>query len=208
VPLPDFSFTPGIKGKVIAIDPGHGGSDTGAIGPTNIQEKAVTLAVSMKVKALLEQAGAKVYMTRTDDRDVFAPNDSASEELGARVAVGNKYKADIFVDIHANSFTNPQVGGAGTYYYKKSIYDKVLARTIQSNLADASGLDDRGIYPANFYVLKHTVMPAVLIELAFLSNPKEEKLLNTPLVQQKMAQGIVNGIDDFFTQAAKIGGGN
>jgi len=208
LPLPEFTFTPGLRGKRIAIDPGHGGSDVGAIGPNGIQEKVVTLGVAMKVKALLEQAGAKVYMTRTDDRDVFAPNDTASEELGARSEVGNKNQVDIFVDIHANSFANPQVGGTGTYYFKKSMYDKLLAKTIQNGVCGVYGLADRGIYPANFYVLKHTNMPAILIEMAFLSNPNEEKLLAAPAFQQQMAQGIVSGIDNFFTQAAKLGVSN
>jgi len=208
MPLPSFSFTAGLKGKVIAIDPGHGGTDVGAIGPDNIQEKTITLAVSLKVKALLEQAGAKVVMTRTDDRDVFAPNDGATEELGARVDVGNKNNADVFVDIHVNSFANPQVSGTGTYYYRKTIYDKLLAQSIQSGAVRAGGLNNRGIYPANFYVLKHTLMPSMLIELGFLSNQEEETLLNTPQLQQKLAQGIVSGLDNFFLQAAKIGGGS
>lgn len=208
IPKTRTNFMPGLKGKIIVIDPGHGGSDTGAIGPDNIQEKTVNLAVALKVKALLEEAGAKVVMTRTDDRDVYAPNASASEELGARAEIGNKSKADVFVDIHANSFGNPQISGTGTYYYQKSIYDKLLAQSIQNDVVSAAGLNDRGIYPANFYVLKHTFMPAMLIELGFLSNPDEEKLLNTPQFQQKLAQGIVNGLDNFFIQAAKIGGGN
>jgi N-acetylmuramoyl-L-alanine amidase len=209
-PLPSviFNYTPGLKGKIIAIDPGHGGTDSGAIGPNNIQEKTITLAVALQVKDLLEQAGAKVVMTRTDDRDVYAPNDSAVDELGARAEVANKNKADIFVDIHANSFGNPKVGGTGTYYYQKSVYDKLLAQSIQDSVVSADGLNDRGIYPANFYVLKHTLMPAILIELGFISNPDEETLLNTPQFQQKLVQGIVNGLDSFFVQAAKLGGGS
>ncbi|MBP2653606.1 MAG: amiC 1 [Firmicutes bacterium] len=203
-----FNFTSGLKGKVIALDPGHGGSDVGAVGPDNIQEKTVTLAVALRVKDLLEQAGAKVYLTRNDDRDVYAPDDSATEELGARVAVGNENKVDVFVDIHANYFGNPKVSGTGTYYYLKSSYDKLLAQSIQDSLVSADGLNDRGIYAANFYVLKHTLMPAVLIELGFLSNPNEEKQLNTPQFQQKLAQGIVNGLDSFFNSAAQQGGGN
>ncbi|MBP2654835.1 MAG: amiC 1 [Firmicutes bacterium] len=206
--VPNFNFTPSLKGKVIAVDPGHGGTDSGAIGPNGVQEKAVTLAVAMEVKALLEKAGAKVYMTRVNDRDVYAPNDSATEELSARAEVGNRNNADIFLSIHANSFQNSQVGGIGSYFYKNTIYGKLLAQNLQDGMVKASGLSDRGIYPANFYVLKNTAMPAVLVELAFLSNPSEEKLLNTPQFQQKLAQGIVNGVNNFFVQAAKLGGIN
>ncbi|MEN6411966.1 MAG: N-acetylmuramoyl-L-alanine amidase [Veillonellales bacterium] len=203
----NIKFTPGLSGKVIALDPGHGGTDSGAIGPAQVQEKTVTLAVAQKVQALLERAGAKVLMTRSDDRDVFAPNDSAVDELRARAQVGNSNKADIFVSIHANSFTSPAVGGTSTYYYPKSAYDRTLAQSLQDCIVQTDGLDDRGINQANFYVVKHTMMPAALIEMAFISNPKEEKLLTMQQFQQKMAQGIVQGLERFFAQASRMGGG-
>jgi N-acetylmuramoyl-L-alanine amidase len=142
------------------------------------------------------------------DKDVFAPNDNADDELGARVAVGNKNKADVFLDIHANYFGSPQVRGTGTYYYQKSAYDRLLAQCIQSSVISVDGLNDRGIVPANFFVLKNTQMPAMLIEVGFLSNPDEERLLNTSQFQQTLAQGIVNGLDAFFAQAGKQGGSN
>ncbi len=206
-PQTAYSFTPGLKGKVIAIDPGHGGSDSGAIGPGQTQEKAVTLAVALKLKELLDKAGAIVYMTRMDDRDVYAPNDSARDELNARAMVGNQNNVDVFLDIHANAFQNPRVGGTGTYYYQKSLYDILLTQNLQRKVLNAGGLNDRGIVPANFYVLKHTKMPSALIELAFISNPDEENLLNSPPYQQKLAQGLADGLESFFTQAARLGGG-
>ncbi|SDN05272.1 N-acetylmuramoyl-L-alanine amidase [Dendrosporobacter quercicolus] len=203
----EFNFTPGLKGKVIVIDPGHGGSDPGAIGPGSTQEKAVTLAVSQKVKAALEKAGAKVIMTRQDDRDVFGTRATAVEELDARTKVANSIKADIFLSIHANAFGNRSVGGTSTHYYLKSRYDRMLAENLQASLVSAVGLNDRGAQTANFYVVKRTLMPAALIETAFISNPDEEKLLNSPKFQQQLAQGIVDGLDQFFLQAAKKGGG-
>lgn len=206
VPPVVFNYTPGLQNKTIVIDPGHGGSDPGAIGPNRVTEKAVNLGVALKVKALLEKAGAKVIMTRTGDNDVYGPNSSAVDELKSRVTVANVRKADLFISIHANSFGNPTVGGTATYYYKKSAYDTMLARAIQSSIAPAGGLQDRGIYAANFYVIKRTIMPAVLVETAFVSNPNEEKLLNDPVFQQKIAQGIVQGMDNFFAQAARMGG--
>jgi N-acetylmuramoyl-L-alanine amidase len=208
VPKPTFSFTQGLKGKIIAIDPGHGGSDSGAIGPDGIMEKNVTLPIALKLEYLLEQAGAKVYMTRTTDRDVYAPYDSAVDELNARVMVGNRNHADVFVDIHANSFSNPEVGGTTTYYYPKTPYDELLAQNIQKQVIPLDGLEDRGVQQADFYVLKYTTMPAFLIETAFISNPREEKLLATPEFQQKMAQGIFNGLSSFFAKAASLGGEN
>ncbi len=204
-PPVNFSFTAGLKNKVIAIDPGHGGTDCGAVGLNGTQEKTVTLAVAQKVRALLEKAGAKVVMTRQTDRDVYGPNASAVDELRARVVAAGK--ADIFVSIHANSFTDRSVNGTATYYYRKSLYDVMLAQSLQDNLIKAGNLTDRGISSANFYVIKRSTMPAALVELAFISNPNEEALLKNPDFQQRMAQGIYQGIDNFFVQAAKAGGG-
>ncbi|HEY3423595.1 MAG TPA: N-acetylmuramoyl-L-alanine amidase, partial [Negativicutes bacterium] len=186
-----YNFTAGLNNKVIAIDPGHGGSDPGAIGANNTQEKTITLAVAQKVKILLEKAGAKVLLTRQTDVDVYGPNASAADELQARAMVANNNKADVFLSIHINSFSNPAVGGTATYYYQKSSYSAMLAQNIQDNLVKTGGLQDRGISSARFYVLKRTEMPAVLAELAFISNPNEETMLNTPQFQQQMAQGIV-----------------
>jgi N-acetylmuramoyl-L-alanine amidase len=207
VPKTIYNFTAGLKNKVIVIDPGHGGSDPGAIG-AKTQEKIITLAVAQKVQALLEKEGAKVVMTRTTDVDVYGPNASAVDELKARANVGNNNKADAFLSIHINSFTGLSVGGTAAYYYKKTNYDATLASCIQDSLVTAGGLQDRGTYAAKFYVLKHTQMPATLAELGFISNPKEEQLLSTPQFQQQLAQGIVTGLDKFFTQAAKKGGGS
>ncbi|HWR10078.1 N-acetylmuramoyl-L-alanine amidase [Sporomusa sp.] len=204
VPLPDFSFTTGLKDKVIAIDPGHGGSDPGAIGPSQYMEKTATLAIAQRVRTLLEKAGAKVVMTRQDDRDVFGPNASAVEELKARSTAANSRKADVFLSIHMNAFTDRSVGGTSTYYYQKTQYDAMLAQALQTSLVEAGKLQDRRTNPANFYVIKRTRMPAALIEMAFISNPDEEKLLGSPDFQQKMSLGIVRGLERFFDQAAKL----
>ncbi|HWR41817.1 MAG TPA: N-acetylmuramoyl-L-alanine amidase [Sporomusa sp.] len=204
VPMPDFSFTTGLKNKVIAIDPGHGGSDPGAIGPSQYQEKTATLAVAQNVRTLLEKAGARVIMTRQDDRDVYGPNASAVDELKARSTAANSRKADVFLSIHMNAFPDRTVGGTSTYYYQKTKYDSMLARALQTSLIEAGKLQDRRTNPANFYVIKRTQMPAALIELAFISNPDEEKLLSSPDFQQKMSLGIVRGLERFFDQAAKL----
>jgi N-acetylmuramoyl-L-alanine amidase len=206
VPVTNYSFTAGLAKKVIALDPGHGGSDPGAIGPGKNQEKIVTLSVAQKLKGLLEKAGATVIMTRDTDVDVFGPNASGADELGARTDIANSRKADIFLSIHANSFSNPTVNGAATYYYAKSNYDSLLAQSIQDSYVQTTGLQDRGISQANFYVLKHANMPASLIEIGFISNPDEEKMLINSQFQQKIAVGIFQGLDSFFTQAAARGG--
>jgi len=206
VPPMEFHFTPGLKDKVIVIDPGHGGSDPGAIGPTRIQEKDVNLAVALKVRELLERAGAEVIMTRRDDRDVFAPDASAVDELKARTTIANVRKADVFVSIHSNSSVSRAAGGTETFYYQKTRYDALLAQSLQAGMIEKGNLDDRGTASANFYVIKRTVMPASLVELGFVSNPDEEKRLADPQFEQRMARGIVDGLEDFFAKAAKQGG--
>lgn len=200
---PSFSFTEGLKGKTIIIDPGHGGSDPGAVGPNHLREKDVTLGVSMKVESILKSAGANVIMTRTDDRDVYGPNASDREELQARVNVGRNNPADVFVSIHANSFTSQSAHGTATYYYEKSPYDKMLAQSLQDGMVQFGGLTDRGVQEANFYVVKRSNMPAALVELAFISNPREENLLRSSAFQLSLAEGICKGLSDFFSQASK-----
>ena len=201
----NYQFTPGLKGKTIVIDPGHGGSDPGAIGKMRIMEKNVAFAISLKLRDILQAGGAKLIMTRNLDRDVFGANASGPDELGARAAIGNNNNADILLSIHANSFRDPSVGGTSTYYYGPSPYSRLLAQTVQDGAVKTGGLDDRGIYSANFYVLRRTLMPAVLVETAFISNPTEEALLNNPQFQQRLAQGIADGIANFFNQAATMG---
>ncbi len=207
-PLPPvkFNFTPGLKDKLIVIDPGHGGSDPGAIGLSGMPEKDVNLAVALKVKDLLVKAGAKVVMTHQDDRDVFGPNASAVDELKARATIANVKKADIFVSIHSNAALNRDANGTTTYFFPKSRYDVQLAKNLQNGMLQTAGLQDKGFLSANFYVIKRTVMPAALVELAFLSNPNEEKYLANPQFQQKLADGIVQGMDRFFAQVSKPGG--
>ncbi|KYZ75231.1 hypothetical protein AXX12_13785 [Anaerosporomusa subterranea] len=206
LPPVQFTFTPGLANKVIVIDPGHGGSDPGAIGLGGLQEKTANLAVAMQTKALLQKAGAKVLLTRETDIDVYGPDASDVEELKSRTTIANNQKADVFISIHSNSSVNRDVSGTSTYFYQKTPYDVMLAQSIQQSLLQAGGLADRRVNSANFYVIKRTMMPAALIELAFLSNKNDEKLLGSPQFQQQMAQGIVRGLDKFFAQASKQGG--
>ena len=191
-----------LEGKTIVLDAGHGGGDAGAIGPTGVTEKSVTLRVALELRDLLENAGAKVIMTRTTDRQVSAKGDKASaiEELQARCAVANKSGADIFISIHADSFTNPNARGTTGYYFAQSASGKgkKLAECIRKALCEQLRTPSRGTKPCNFYVVKHTDMPATLIELAFISNPEEEELLDSDEGVTKAAQGIFDGIEDYF----------
>lgn len=192
-----YNLTKGLKGKTICIDPGHGGTDTGAIGERSY-EKDITLAIAKKVQHLLQSAGANVVMTRTTDVDVYAPNDGAVEELQARCNIANAAKADVFVSIHIDSFSNGSVGGVTAYYNSKTAHDRNLASYLHTQNMKATNFSDRGVRTANFYVLLHTNMPATLLELGFISNPDEERALNTDAQQQNFAESIVKGLADYF----------
>ncbi len=206
VPISGIQFSAGLRGKLIVLDPGHGASDPGAIGPRGSYEKTLNLNLGLKVKTILEQAGARVVMTRQTDVDLSTPDMSDRDELRARTMVANNRKADLFISIHHNSSANSDLTGTTTYYYRKSSYDVLLAQCLQSAMARGGGLDNIGIRTANFFVVKNTWMPAALLEIGFISNPQEEQILGSPAFQQKMALAIVAGIDQFFGQAAKMRG--
>lgn len=196
------AFTPGLKGKIIALDAGHGGSDTGAIGPTGVTEKGVTLRVAKALQKLLQAEGATVLMTRTTDTEVSPKKANASdvEELQARCDVGNDGNADIFISMHMDSFTNSTPSGTTGYYYTKgSKASQRLAQYVSEGVVTALGTGNRGNKSCNFYVVKHTDMPATLVEMAFISNDKEEKLMNSEAGINRAAEGILNGLRRFFS---------
>lgn len=196
------AFTPGLKGKIIALDAGHGGSDTGAIGPTGVTEKGVTLRVAKALQKLLQAEGATVLMTRTTDTEVSPKKANASdvEELQARCDVGNDGNADIFISMHMDSFTNSTPSGTTGYYYTKgSKASQRLAQYVSEGVVTALGTGNRGTKSCNFYVVKHTDMPATLVEMAFISNDKEERLMNSEAGINRAAEGILNGLRRFFS---------
>ena len=191
----------GLKGRIITIDPGHGGSDPGAIGPTGVTEKSVTLKIAMELQRLLKAEGATVYMTRTTDTEVSPKKDKATdvEELQARCDVANRHKADIFISIHMDSFSGGTAKGTTSYYYSLgTAKSRKLADKVRSALISQIGTQSRGTQSCNFYVVKHTDMPATLVEVAFISNAAEEKLLNSEAGVKKAALGIADGIADYF----------
>ena len=161
----------------------------------------MTLRVALALQKLLTSEGATVYMTRTTDTEVSPKGAAASdiEELQARCDVANRHNSDIFISIHMDSFTNGAAKGTTGYYYalgsKKS---RDLADKVRAGVIDQIGTSNRGTQSCNFYVVKHTDMPATLVEVAFISNPTEEKLMNSEDGVQKAAQGIADGIADFF----------
>ena len=183
--------------KVIVLDAGHGGSDTGAVGPHGLTEKEVTLAVALKAEELLKAEGMKVVMTRKTDIDVAAPNASNTQELQARVDK-TPPQADIFISIHCNAFSNPASHGMETYYSNSNYGGQRLAQLLNEEIAKHGKLYNRGVKAANFYVIKRAKVPASLIELGFITNPDEEELLADEHYQNLLAGAITNAVKRYF----------
>lgn len=181
------------QGHVICLDPGHGGSDPGAINRgLGVSEAQVTLDITKRLAGILRKQGWNVVMTREQDRDVSWAGSSAKTELGARAKVANDLKADLFLSIHCNASTNPAVNGTSLHYYKRA--DQMLASSLWGSVMSGTGRKDRGLIRNNFYVLRHTEMPAVLVETAFLTNSAEGELLSKPEYRQRVAESIAQGL--------------
>lgn len=183
------------KDKLIVIDPGHGGNDPGAISPNlKLKEKDIVLDVSLKLKKLLEKEGFKVYMTRDDDNYIG---------LYDRTDIANELGADVFVSIHANANDNRDVEGIQVLYYPDDPTrdNKTFANVMMDALVKGLDAQDKGIIPRpNLVVPRETKMPAVLLELGFLTNSKEEQLLNMSEYRDKAAEASLNGIIEYFNK--------
>ncbi|MUT65420.1 N-acetylmuramoyl-L-alanine amidase family protein [Paenibacillus sp. NEAU-GSW1] len=173
----------------VVIDAGHGGTDPGAKSVLSGKwEKEFNLAVSLKVKALLDkEKRIKPMLSRPDDNFVTLAN---------RVTFAKDNKADLFVSIHANSNTNKDVTGTETYYTRDD--SKAFADVIHKHFVKATGLKDRKVKQQSFRVIRETTMPAVLLEAGFLSNESDSKVLFNESAQNKMAAAIVAGIKEYL----------
>ena len=196
-PGPGAIPPPGSNPRLIVLDPGHGGSDTGAM-HNGLVEKTIALDIALRLRALLVSRGWIVHMTRDTDRDVYGPNASDIAELQARVDVANNAGARMFVSIHANSSTSSVPNGTTSYYYKPQ--DRPLAAAIQARLIALLGTKDDGVVRERFYVIHRTTMPAALIETAFVSNVDDAARLRSPNFRQQIAVGIADGIKDYAGQ--------
>jgi N-acetylmuramoyl-L-alanine amidase len=171
----------------IGIDPGHGGSNVGAVGPTGIREKAINLAISLQLKRLLEAKGAKVVMTRQTDTSV--PN-------AQRLSMMRNANPDMVLSIHCNSAVNPMAQGTSTFY-KQAVF-KDLSFSIFQSLCQLPLAPYGSIGQFNFVMNSATEFPSSLIEVGFLSNPYDESLLIDAAFQGKVAQHIVLGMESYL----------
>lgn len=190
-----------LKGKIICIDPGHGGTDVGAIGHIggkDVYEKNITLSIALPLRDMLTSAGAKVVMTRDTDKDVYGPWADADPELQARCDIANEAHADAFVSIHIDSFSNSSVDGTTAYYNAKSSKDLLLAQMLHQATMNSLSIPDRGVKSNDFYVNVYTTMPSVLMEMGFITNDHRVKMLTSSWGPRGIAQSLFNGLVNYF----------
>ena len=168
-------------------------------------EAETNLKIALKVQNLLEQSGATVILTRSDENAIYDLDKSTLREkkisdIHNRVKIGNESSADIFVSIHLNKIPQEQYWGWQCFYRQNDEQSTKLAKSLQQNLNDAIEKENKRVAMKidNVYIMKHVEIPISIVECGFLSNKEEEKMLLTDEYQDKLAWGIYNGIMDYF----------
>ncbi len=191
----DYFKLPDVKQNkfLVVIDPGHGGPDPGAIGIGGIRETDVVLEVSKIVKELLSDKGVEVRLTRKNEVDL---------DLPPRVSIANNTDADVFVSIHANASRGKRrdINGLETFYFR-GWRGRLLAKNIQKQILKVSpGSPDRGVKQGRFYVIKNTRMPAVLVEIGFLTGRLDARRLEKTMHRKRLAYAIAKGILEYLNK--------
>lgn len=200
------SWTLPLSGQTIVIDPGHGGPDGGAKARDETSEKTLALIVSKMLRDYLQQAGAIVYLTRETDKDLASSNtrglsNRKAEDLRNRMKFIEDHDPDFFLSIHLNSIPSPRWSGAQTFYYPKYDESRHLAKMIQSEITrNLENTDRKALAINNVYLLKYASVPSTLVEIGFLSNPRELQQLKEEKYQRLMASSIYQGILRYVTE--------
>ncbi len=189
-----------LQNKVIAIDPGHGGADPGAVGVSGSLEKDVNLRLSLYLEKYLTKNGAKVVLTRSED---VALSEVKKEDLDARAEIVAEAKADIFISMQCNAIPDQTCQGAQVFFYPESTKGERLATEVQSQLwSQTEQVKKREAQTISApYILKAVDIPAIIVEAGFLSNPEEEALLLDPSYQKKVAKSVYQGIIEYYRSA-------
>jgi len=208
-----------IADRLIVIDPGHGGKDSGARSPSGVWEKEVTLSVALKLAEVLRQAGADVLMTREEDVFLCDPDTEGwpaqhREDLSKRIGMANKKGADLYISIHVNSFiSDAGQSGAQTFYKIGCEESAALGNAIQSELIRILKNTRREAKSGDYFILNNAEMPAVIVEIGFITNPEEARLMQDPSYQNKLAWAIYAGVVKYYAdklefseKAGKSGG--
>ncbi len=194
-----------VSNKVIVLDAGHGKPDEGAQSSTGTTEAETNLKIALKVQSLLEQSGATVILTRSDEEAIYDLDSKTLKQkkisdIHNRVKIGNEAQADIFVSIHLNKIPQEQYWGWQCFYKEGNEQSTKLAKSLQENLNESIQKENKRVAMKleNVYIMKHVEIPISIVECGFLSNKEEEKLLLEDNYQDKLAWGIYNGIIDYF----------
>ncbi|WP_244906754.1 N-acetylmuramoyl-L-alanine amidase CwlD [Neobacillus soli] len=198
-----------LSGKIILLDPGHGGPDGGA-GTGETLEKDIALEITLKVRDYLQQQGALVIMTRETDKDLADPGTRGYsrrkvEDLKKRLKMINNGDNDLFVSIHLNAIPSARWSGAQTFYAPHHEENARAAKFIQEELRKNLENTTRKAKPiSNIYILKNAKKPGVLVEVGFLSNPTEKENLKKDSYQEKVAISIYQGIIRYYTNEKEL----
>ncbi|MFV0313890.1 MAG: N-acetylmuramoyl-L-alanine amidase [Anaerotignum sp.] len=192
-----------VNQKVVVLDAGHGGWDPGKTGRVGEDEKILNLAIMVKLQQYLEQGGATVLVTRATDEALGSRKVS---DMAERQKIANESDGDILISIHQNAFPSSSERGAQVFYYKSSEDGKRLAELIQESLkANVDGDNKRKAKQnQDYYILRTTQIPSVIVECGFLSNSHEESLLNDDAYQDKIAWGMYLGIIEYFSTQGSV----
>lgn len=184
--------------KIVCIDPGHGQPWPGAV-YANILESDFVLNIAEKLAAEIQKRDYIVARTRHAKEALFDSKDKLNQDLLMRTRIANIFNADIFISIHFNAFQNHRASGIETWHFYQSSKGKRLAENIQSQLVANFQMRDRGVKETSkFVVLKKTIMPAILIELGFITSPDDRKILTSADYPELAARAIADGIDNYF----------
>ncbi|MFC3040881.1 N-acetylmuramoyl-L-alanine amidase CwlD [Virgibacillus xinjiangensis] len=200
------TWTTPLAGKTVVIDPGHGGPDGGAVGSDNTLEKDISLSVAKKLQNFLQQAGAVVYLTREEDKDLASADTKGlsrrkAEDLRARLAFIKEKEPNFFITLHLNALGSSKWRGAQTFYYPEFKESKHLAVMIQNEIIrNLENTKREALAIEEVYLMKHAEVPGALVEIGFLSNPEERELLKQDDYQQGMAASIYEGILRYVTE--------
>ncbi|MCM3742247.1 N-acetylmuramoyl-L-alanine amidase CwlD [Oceanobacillus luteolus] len=195
-----------LSGKVIVLDPGHGGPDGGAVGKDDTLEKDIALNVSKQLQRYLQQAGALVYLTRETDQDLASEDTKGlsrrkSEDIRNRLEFIESKDADFFLTIHLNALPSERWRGAQTFYYPAFDENRHLARMVQAEIRrNLENTNREALQIDGIYLLKHSETPGALVEIGFLSNVEERELLKSEEYQEQMAASIYQGILRYVTE--------
>jgi N-acetylmuramoyl-L-alanine amidase len=198
-----------LSGKIILLDAGHGGPDGGA-GTGKTLEKDIALQITKNVRDYLQEQGALVIMTREKDEDLADPDTRGYsrrkvEDLKKRLKMINNTDIDLFVSIHLNAIPSARWSGAQTFYAPQHKENARAAKFIQEELRRNLENTERKAKPINqVYILKNAKKPGVLVEVGFLSNPREKALLKKESYQEKVSASINNGILRYFTNEKEL----